>query len=250
MRPRERIPVDRVQHPDTKDHEREADDPAHDRVEPIGEQRTEQDRGDTEHDHDEPVADRVQRSEPDRFALLRQLPAADGSNPGGRRGQGGGARTGVVGAQLGLATVAVVLTADLTVLFRMRRLGGARGGGRAGDVGDCRDVVPVDPVADPEQQPRHEHADIRGGRCGDGGDEGGNGIGHRTGSSGRDEGTEAGSILQRVAIEASRKSFGISFAEWQSTDHSRGAARRPATGRPCANGCTTTACAGRRSDAR
>ena len=126
----------------------------------------------------------------------------------GRRGrERRGARTGVVGAHLELTAVAVVLAADLAVLFDVRGLGRARGRGRAGDVGDRRDVVPVDPVADPEQQTGDEHADIRGCRRGKGGDHHGDWIGHSERLLGQVERSGRGSILQRLAIEVWRKSF-------------------------------------------
>ena len=54
------------------------------------------------------------------------------------------------------------------MLLGVRGVGHPRGGGRAGDVGDRRDVVPVDAVADAEQQPGEEDAEVDGGR-GDGG---------------------------------------------------------------------------------
>ena len=47
------------------------------------------------------------------------------------------------------------------MLLDVGRFGHAGGRGRAGDVGDRRDVVPVDAVADAEQQTREQDADVR-----------------------------------------------------------------------------------------
>ena len=59
------------------------------------------------------------------------------------------------------------------MLVGVGRIGHPGGGGRAGDVGDRRDMVPVDAVPDAEQESRDEDAEIDGGRGdrGAGGDE-------------------------------------------------------------------------------
>ncbi len=41
-----------------------------------------------------------------------------------------------------------------------------RGRGRRGDVGDGRDVVPVEPVPDPQQEARHEDTETGSGERG------------------------------------------------------------------------------------
>ena len=88
-------------------------------------------------------------------------------------GDGRGARPGVVGPDLERAAVIVVVARDGPVLARVRRLGHARGRGRAGDVGDRRDVVPVDAVANAQQEAGEQDAEVRrgGGGCGDRGDD-------------------------------------------------------------------------------
>ena len=89
--------------------------------------------------------------------------------------------SGIVGPDLVGSAVTVDMAGDRQVLIRVRRLGGARGRGRAGDVGDRRDVVPVDPMADAQEQAGDEDADAGsgwGGRDG-GGDERFHGRGPR-----------------------------------------------------------------------
>jgi hypothetical protein len=61
------------------------------------------------------------------------------------------------------AAVAVVITADRPVLLLMRRFRDTRGSGRARDVGDRCDVIPVDAMPEAEGQTGHEHADPGGG---------------------------------------------------------------------------------------
>ena len=101
-----------------------------------------------------------------------------------------------------LAAVAVRVAGDLTVLLGVRGIGHPRRSSRAGDVGDRRDVVPVDAVPDAEQESREQDADIDGGR-GDGGgsaDE----VEHVAGPSraGLEMRSRDNSISQRVAIES------------------------------------------------
>src|SRR5690349_5197267 len=73
-------------------------------------------------------------------------------------------------AELELAAVTVSMALVGSVLTGVRRIAHARGGGRAGDVGDRRDVVPVDPVPDPEEQAGQEDTDIGDRLSGRGGD--------------------------------------------------------------------------------
>ena len=102
-----------------------------------------------------------------------------GSGRDGGRGDRG-ARARVVGADLCVAAVAVVRAGDRLVLARVGGLGHPRRGGRAGDVGDRRDVVPVDAVADAEQEAGQQDAEVR--RGGGGGDGRGDEVEHRCGS--------------------------------------------------------------------
>jgi hypothetical protein len=118
------------------------------------------------------VAERIERPEPDGLALAGQdAVAADGGSSGEGRSGGGATGTRVVRAQLGVAAVSVAVPRIGQVLACVGRVAHARGGGRARDVGDRRDVVPVDPVADPEQKPGRQDADVGGG-LGDGGNQG------------------------------------------------------------------------------
>jgi hypothetical protein len=72
----------------------------------------------------------------------------------------------VVSAQLGVATMTVGMAVTQLVHFLVLDLGSFGGTGRAGDVGDRRDVVPVDAVAQPEDQGGQQQGE-------------GSGIGHR-----------------------------------------------------------------------
>jgi hypothetical protein len=62
-----------------------------------------------------------------------------------------GARAGIVGADLERPAMAVMVAADRAVLLLVRRLCHARRGRRARDIGDGRDVVPIDAVPDAER---------------------------------------------------------------------------------------------------
>ena len=68
-------PVDGVQDPDAKDDQRQPDDPAHDRIEPVRQQRPEGEGREPEGDDDDAVTDGVERAEADRLDLLRAEPA-------------------------------------------------------------------------------------------------------------------------------------------------------------------------------
>src|SRR4029079_7327333 len=104
--------------------EREADDPTHDRVEPVGEERPERDGGEPERDHDGAVAQGVERPEPDGIALTGQHARATDARAGGeRRRRDSRARTRVVAPDLGVAAVLVVWSRDGPVLTGMRRFG-------------------------------------------------------------------------------------------------------------------------------
>ena len=69
-------------------------------------------------------------------------------------------------AELALAAVRVAVTGDVAMLLDVGGIGHAGGRGRARDVRDRGDVVPVDAVPDAEQQPREQDADVHGGRGG------------------------------------------------------------------------------------
>ena len=168
----ERVPgpgvaIHGVEDPRAESEQREPDDPTHDRVQPVGEERAERERGDPEGDDHRTVTQRVQRAQPDGLDLVGREERT--SRSGGRhRGERGGAGPGVVGADLVPTAVIVVVAGDQAVLLQVRGLGDTGGRGRAGDVRDRGDVIPVDPVADPQEQPRDEDAE-RGGvdeRCG------------------------------------------------------------------------------------
>ena len=92
------------------------------------------------------------------------------------------AGTRVVRSHFQGSAVAVAVSGVGLVLLRVGRLRDAGRRGRAGDVGDGRDVVPVDAVADPQEQPGQQHAETDrrwgGGGCGQG-----DGFEHGGGSS-------------------------------------------------------------------
>ena len=120
-------------------------------------------------------------------------PASDG-----REGRATG--PGIVRAELAFAAVHVAVTGDVAVLLDVGRIGHPGRRGRARDVRDRGDVVPVDAVADAEQQPREQHADVHGG--GGGGCAGTDQIDHVEVLAGRlVEGSRHRSISQQVAIE-------------------------------------------------
>src|SRR4029078_2707151 len=79
----------------------------------------------------------------------------------GREHERGGARAGVMRVYLEGPAVTVVMAADRAVLLLVGRLGNAGRGRRARDVGDPVDMVPVDPVPDPEGQSGREDSDPR-----------------------------------------------------------------------------------------
>src|SRR5688572_25187226 len=62
------------------------------------------------------------------------------------------------------------MAGDPVMLLRMGGLGNSRRGGRAGDVRDRRDVIPVDPVPDSQEEAGDEHAETDG-RCGGDGEQ-------------------------------------------------------------------------------
>ena len=111
-------------------------------------------RRDAERDDDRSMAERVQRAEADRLPLAGQDPG-----PADRRaqcerwrsGRAARARHRAPGPRRGRRGRAAWPPMP-TMLARMRGLRHARGGGRARDVGDRRDVVPIDAVADPEER--------------------------------------------------------------------------------------------------
>ena len=102
------------------------------------------------------VTQRIQRPEPDRLALAATATA----RPRLGRVARAGARVaapgpGVVGPHLGdRHRGRGEWPDDRAVLLRVRGVGHPGRGGRAGDVGDRRDVVPVDAVADAEERDR------------------------------------------------------------------------------------------------
>ena len=69
--------------PQPEEDERQADDPAHYRVQPVGQDRPEGEGGDPERDDDRAVAQRVQRAQLDRLDLLTS--EADGRKATGAR---------------------------------------------------------------------------------------------------------------------------------------------------------------------
>ena len=162
-----RVAVDRVHHPQAEGDEGQPDDPAHHRVEPLGQQRAERDGGQPEGDDDRAVTERVERAQPDGIGLPGQEPRpADGRTSGERGRERRATGPGVVRPDLAVAAVAVAVTGDVAVLLDVGRIGHAGGRGRARDVGDRGDVVPVDAVADAEQQPGQQDAEVHGGRGG------------------------------------------------------------------------------------
>ena len=161
-----RIAIDRVHDPQAQRDEGEPDDATHDRVQPVGEERAEGERGQAERDDDGAVTQCIQGPEADRLRLTRQESRPAHGRPGREaRRQRGSAGARVVGAHLVSATVAVDVSGHRQVLIGVGGLRDAGRRGRAGDVGDRRDMVPVDPVADPQQQAGDQDADA-GGRWG------------------------------------------------------------------------------------
>ncbi len=111
------------------------------------------------------MADGIERPQLDGFDLLAPQPGRARGPAAQGRGEGRGARPGIVGVALDRSAVAVVVAADRAMLLCMRRLGDAGGSGGTGDVGDRGDVIPVDPVADAEREAGRQDADT--GRSGD-----------------------------------------------------------------------------------
>ena len=142
------VSVDRVHDPESECDKGQADDPTHQRVEPIRQERPEGQSGNPKHDDDRPVAQGIQRAKTDRIHL-----AGNESGPTHRRpcGQSGGKRgsagASIVSSDLNVATVPVLVAHHRPMLVGVcgHRHAGSRG--RARDVGDRRDVVPIDTVA-------------------------------------------------------------------------------------------------------
>ena len=120
------VAVDGEQHPHPEGDEGDADDPAHDRVQPVREDRAEPERREPEGDHDRPVAEGVQRAEADRLDLVGAEPGRPDGRHRRQRGQRRGARAGVVCAHLRSAAVAVVVARDRPVLVAVGGLGAPR----------------------------------------------------------------------------------------------------------------------------
>jgi hypothetical protein len=121
--------------PDAQEQERQANHAAHERVDPVGQDRSELQRDEPQREHDDRVPQRVQRAEHDRPAPLE-------GEPGTCRAM-----------------------RPTRVQRRVRLLAGVGGRGRRGDVRDRCDVVPVEPVPDAEHQTGREHC---GAAVGDG----------------------------------------------------------------------------------
>ena len=104
-----------------EDDERQADDPADDRIDPVGQERAEEQRGQAEDRDDRGVAEGVQRSEQDRVAVLAGQPTAGRDGDRDRSGdgrQGRGARTQIVGMQLSRPAVLVTVTLAISASAR------------------------------------------------------------------------------------------------------------------------------------
>ena len=187
------VAVDGEQDPQPEGHQGDADDPAHDRVQPVREDRAEPQRREPEGDHDRAMAERVQRAEADRLDLVGAEPGRPDGGHRRHRGERRGAGAAVVRAHLRRAAMAVVVARDRPVLVAVGGLGAPGGGGRAGDVGDRRDVVPVDAVPHPEQQAGHEDADR--GRI----EQGRDGWLHGTDLRGRVNRTNSRPMMQLIA---------------------------------------------------
>ena len=115
------------------------------------------------------MTERVERPEPDRVGLSGQEARPPEGRPRRERGrQRRAAGASVVGSELEVAAMRVGVAGHRPVLLDVGGVGHPAGRGRAGDVGDGRDVVPVDAVADAQEQPGEQDAQVRGGR-GDGG---------------------------------------------------------------------------------
>jgi len=133
----------RDEDPDPEQQQRHADHALEDRIDPGRQHRAEQQRRDAEDQDDARVPDRVQAREADRVPLLvRELRVGEDVE-----------RSGVVVLVSVLRGALVVRVPrhrrdGRDVLVRVRRGRGAR------DVGDGRDVIPVEAVAEPE----HGHA--------------------------------------------------------------------------------------------
>jgi hypothetical protein len=108
------------------------------------------------------VTEGVQRAQADRLELLRTEDPAPADRGG--RGQRRRTRTGVVRLDLEGAAVSVMGPADGAVLLLVGGLRDSGGRGRARDVGDRGDVVPVDAVPEPQDESGHEDAEPGGDR--------------------------------------------------------------------------------------
>ena len=149
------VRVDRVEDPHAEHDECDADNAAHDRVHPVGQQRPERQRREAEHRHDQRMPEGIKRPEYDRPALLRYETTAVQLDRRTRRHGRRDAVPAVRGMDLEFCRTAVRVVVGACQMFRdVPLLAGIRRGRRARDVGDRGDVVPVDPVADPEHQRR------------------------------------------------------------------------------------------------
>ena len=144
--------VEREEDPPAEHDEGDAHDAAHDRVDPCGQDLAEEQRRAAEDRHHEGVAQRIQRAQQDGAPLF---------------GEEAAARQPLHVLVLAREVLAAVRLELARPPMRVRNgsggmvlgvtLLGCLGGGRgARDVDDCRDVVPVDPVPDAEQQCRDE----------------------------------------------------------------------------------------------
>src|SRR6187401_3632855 len=107
-----RVAIDGVQDPDTEEDEGQADDAAHDRIEPVREDGAEGECRDSEGDDHGAVTERIQRPELHGLELLAIEPKRRPGASAGRRSQGGCPWAGVVCMELVRAAVAVVITGD------------------------------------------------------------------------------------------------------------------------------------------
>ena len=185
---------ERVENPDAEDDQRHPDDPAHDRIDPVRQDRPEEQGRQAEHQDHRGVTECVQRPEQDRPRLLRDEPAAI---EGERLGYGYGHRRRArhvslavanpqvavrsdpfVRSELAGAAVLVDVAARRAMFGLVASLAGGRRCGRARDVGNRGDVVPVDAVSEPEQERGHQEADTAAGGDGERGADDEGEIGH------------------------------------------------------------------------
>ena len=131
----------RHEHPDPQDQQREADDAAHDRVDPVGQHRAEREGQQPEAEHDERVPQRVQRAELDRLLLLGDEPRPADRHRRERRhrrdGRHAARRVGGRGRRLGRRVRTAV-----RVRMRVRLLGDVSGRDRGRD-GRARVLRPL-----------------------------------------------------------------------------------------------------------